>query len=1149
LFLVALPVCAQIDNGNITGRVTDPTGAVIAGAQVIVTQTAMNFETVTQTNEEGIYRAQSLRPGPYRITITATGFKRLVRENLELRMNETMAVNATLEVGAVTESVEVTASAALLETETSATGTVVVGDYFYRLPNYQRNVKGILYFTPGLTYSGFAYTGSMSNFHVNGLRTAYIGFFEDGMLGTIGDGMTTDTIINTIDDIKVLTSTLPAEYGTPAAISVVKKSGTNQLHGLISQFGRTRRMQHRKYFDKYRNSQTQPGWDKPPGLVFQQPDANISGPVYLPKLYNGKNKTFFMFAVQRLIEKQSKQQVSTVPNAAMLNGDFTFGGIGQPIYDPRTTRQLANGDWARDPFPDNIISRAQWSKVASKVLGMNPYLPPNVAGSMTTTGPSGNIMTAPMKIVAWENYSVRLDQQFTAKVKAYGTWTYNSRWERQPPWTVANPVFDFSQNKSMTKQHTASAGATWVISPTLISELRAGCYRYDIRTKSIAYMQDYAGLLGIPNLPKDTMPQIWPGGFTESLNVGGPNTNVQEVLTLKDDTTKVRGTHAFKWGYALVRYRQNSYGVGNPSGSFSYTGTAGLRTNGTALPNTGVTFAGFLVGAVSSVSYSRTLNSSLPRVWQHSFYFQDDWKILPSLTLNLGMRYSVESPPVQKYGLISIFDPNALDDSVYTNYTCPAGGCKGAWTHPKGARAYNWDLNRWDPRFGLAWHPLRRLVVRSGFGITHIDMRAGFLYTDELMSESTSQSQAPGNPSPLFMIDSGPPPIIYPPRRADGSVPFRGNPGGHSANIADPNMQGAYTMSWNLGLQYEMSRDYMLELQYKGSAQVRNSGAYNLNSRPFGLIPDPSGSGWLDLNLPQNAAYRNTWLNNPQVSRPWPAWGDINYQGNNGHLTHHEGTVKIEKRYSRGVNFLAFYTFGKTLDGNSLNPYLTWRLNKGRADWDQRHNFSGTMTYEVPLGRGRRWMNRGGWLNALIGDFDFVWTYTIVSGSPIGMSLSGANTQQYPGWMPNYGNLILNKVPELRDNWQDLGGDRFTQNNQNPMIACGTFQVGVGNDCFTYIPSFSIGTNGRNLWTRQRIIAATLSAAKDVQIKERLKFEFRFDFQNPFKWYNWDAPSTALNISSAANARSFGTTGVGSEMTTANYGGVPLMNITLALKW
>jgi hypothetical protein len=1154
VLMVTLPLCAQIDNGNITGRVTDPADAVIAKAQVTVTQTEMNFTTTLATNDEGMYRAPNLRPGPYRIVVVAPGFKRFVRDSVELRINNTLEVNAQLEVGATSESVEVKAAAELLETQTSSTGAIVEGDYFYDLPNFQRNIKASTFYTPGLTYDGLAYTGGMGNFHLSGLPSNTIGVFEDGALGTIGDGNSVDTIENTIDEIKVLTSTLPAEYGHSAggAISVVKKSGTNALHGLISEYGRTRRMQERKFFDLYQNSQIQPGWSKAPGLLSENPDANLNGPVYIPHIYDGRNKTFFLFAVQRYIEKQSKQQVSTVPSADELAGNFAFGGIGQVIYDPRSTTKDGSGNWHRTPFPNNYIPPAQWSSVATKVLGMNPYLPANVPGSITSSGPSQNIMTAPMKLVFWENYSVRIDQQVTSRIRAYATWTYNSRYQRQPPWTVASSFLDSTLNKGMQYQSTWSAGATWVPSGSLVNDFRASYYRLNINTASIAFQQNYAGQLGIAGLSKDAMPQIWPGGFTESLNVGGASSNIQEVFTVKDDVSKVWGAHAFKWGYELLRYRDDNWDQGNPDGTYSYTGSNGVNTNGTSISNTGNTFANFLLGGISSASFSTRLAANLPRSWQHSFYFQDDWKVSPTLTLNLGLRYNVETPGTQKYGLISVFNPTAPDTSKYTNYTC--NGCLGAFTHPAGAHPYNYDLTRFDPRAGLAWHPIRRMVVRSGFGMNHVDLRNSQVYTDEMMSNATSISQAPGNPTPLFYIGDGVPAFTYPALRADGSVPYAGNAGGHTANLVEQNLHAPYTLNWNLGIETELGKDYLLTTQYTGSAEVGILGSYDENTLPWGIIPNPNGSGTINLNDPANAAYRNTWLGNTQVSRPFNNWGSINVQGNDGHLTHHEGTIRIEKRYSKGLNFQAFYTFGKTLTGNAGNPYLNWGLNKSRASYDQTHNFTATMTYELPVGKNRRFMNRGGIPNMVLGGWNFVWTYTISSGAPLGVSIAGSpySSQQYPSFMPNYGNVVLLQDPSLRSNWQDLGTARYNQNTENSMINCGfdgSFVTNVGNSCMQVKGPFSIGNDNARLFDQQRIIAASASITKEIPLKERARLQLRLDYQNPFKWYNWGVPGTSLNISNVANSKTFGTVTPGNEATTAVYGGAPLMNATIAIKW
>ena len=1145
LFVVALPVWGQIDTGAVMGRVSDSSGAVVARAQVSIVQTETNFEALTQTNDEGMYRVQSLRPGPYRVTITAPGFKRSVREGLDIRVGDAQEVDATLEVGATSDSVQVTAAAPLLETQTSATGLSVEGQYFYSLPIYKRNVPWVLYFTPDVQYTAGPRGGGMN---VDGL-TASAAYFDDGVLGQ------SHTIENSVADIKVLTTTLPAEYGHSAggAISVVKLTGTNQLHGIASMFGRTRLMQQRKFFDMYRNSQVQPGFTAPLGMFFYQPDANFNGPVYIPKIYDGRNKTFFMIAWQRQIEKQSKQQLSTVPSPAELGGDFSFGGVGQAIYDPRSRTQLANGNWTATPFPNNFIPISNWSHVAQTVLALHPYGLPNVPGSLTATGPANNAYASIFKFYREQNWSVRLDQQFTPNVKAFLTWTYFQSTDHTPPYTVAkNSMFDPTQLPSKPTTTTPGAGVTWVISPSFMTDIRAGMNRSYTYSPSIAYNQNYASKLGIPNLPSVLMPQIWPGGFTEGLNVGGPSTSVNETLTFKDDTTKLYGQHAFKWGYDLLRNRSNSSSPGNVDGSFSYTGTSGLLTNGTSMPNTGNTFATFLIGAISSDSFNYNLMANLPRNWMHSFYVQDDWKIHPNLTLNYGVRYELETPPVQKYGQISIFNPTVPDTSQYTNYTCPAGGCLGAFTHPTGSYPYHMQTDRFDPRFGLAWHSTEKLVVRAGFAMSHADKGTGYLYTDELLTQSTSQAQAVGNPKPLFMLDNGPPAIVYPALRADGSVPFVGNPGGHSATINMQNMRASYTMTWNAGVQYQMQKDYLVEVRYTASAQVGFNGSYDTNSRPLGIIPDPSGNGYMNLSDPANAAYRNTWLSTTQYSRPWPAWGNLSIAGNTGHLTHHAGTVKLEKRYSKGLNFTAFYTLGKTLTGNAMNPYENWGLNKARPSYDQKHSFTGTMSYEIPIGKGRKWMNRGGLLNTLVGDFNFVWTYSIESGNPGGLGISGSSAQQYPSYMPTYGNVMLLKNPHLRDNWQDLGGDRFTQNNQNSMINCGfdgSFVLNWGDSCMVARPSFTNGTDGGNVWEVQRTIAASMSASKEVTIHERLKFQFRYDFQNPFKWYNLASPNSTLSINSVSNSKSFGTTSVGGEAVTTNYGGLPLMNITLAFKW
>src|SRR5581483_5335724 len=351
------------------------------------------------TNSEGLYRVQSLQPGTYRVTFEAAGFKRALQENIALRVGDVHAVDATMEIGAVTESVEVKAQSVLLETETSATGTVTEGDTLYKLALYQRYITNAMSIVPGLSVITTGGTSGLSAYNVGGQRNTGTGLFEDGVLGNDPiQGLTTvKPVENAVEEVKVLTGTLPAEYGHTAGgvITTVKKSGTNMLHGSASDYGRTRSMTHRQFFNLYTTAQPQPGAPNGVPSWFMQPDANVGGPIVIPKLYNGRNRTFFFFGYNKLIEKKTQAYTSVTPTPDELRGDFTFGGLGQPLYDPLTTRQNADGTWTRDPFPSRIIPQNRFDPASAKILSYNPWRPPNTPGSFSSTGPVSNFTYNP----------------------------------------------------------------------------------------------------------------------------------------------------------------------------------------------------------------------------------------------------------------------------------------------------------------------------------------------------------------------------------------------------------------------------------------------------------------------------------------------------------------------------------------------------------------------------------------------------------------------------------------------------------------------------------------------------------------------------------------------------------------------------------
>jgi len=1121
LALSVLPAFCQIGTSTITGRITDPTGAVVPGVQVTVVNPATNFKFSTQTNEQGIFRVQSLQPGLYRVTFQASGFKTVVRDNVDLRTGDTLAVNAALEVGAVAEQIEVTGRPPLLETETSATGTTVEGSTIYKLPIYQRWVNSTFQLTPGMTQSGYAWGGSLGGYHIAGQRASSIGYFEDGVNAQdqMSGSTNTNTIQNAIEEVKILTTALPAEYGHSAGgiMSVVKKTGTNSFHGMASDFGRTRSMTHRRFFDRCKTSQADQGC-VPQDSFFMQPDANGGGPVVIPGLYNGRNKTFWFVGYQKLIEKKANQFYQSTPTNEMKNGDFTMGGIGNPIFDPASTRKLADGTWVRDPMPGNIIPKTRFDPVAAKILSYDPWNAPNVSNaSLLATGPSNNLIYDEKSRTFYEWYSGRLDHQFSSNFKIYGSYSYDHNSGRGRPNIIKFRPFDGDQGNET--PHTAqnySIGGSYVFNPTTINDARVGYFRNRNDKRVPSYGQNWPQQLGIPNVPQDLMPAFGVYGLT----VSGPNRMIGETLSFRNDLTKIKGTHAFKMGYEVLRFRLNGIQSTYPSGNYNFASqTAGLQGNGNPVPRTGNDFAGFLMGYVGQATYTTQLTSWLPRSAVHSFYFQDDWKVTPTLTLNLGVRYSNESPFNTKYGKMTNFDPNATDDVT---------GLKGAFVHTSSPLSKR-DNNNFQPRLGMAWHPLRKWVVRAGFAVNTVDIKfpSSFGQFEEYIAQTNIQAP-PGDPSAVFRISAGPPTIPYL-IRADGTAPYRGtNYGSRSADMWDSNIRNPYVLNYNFGIQYELTSNYLLEISYQGSAGIGLLERWQLNTFPVNYaVNDP--------------VLLNKVFAAPQNYRPFTNFGDVLMRSNFGHSTYNSGTIKLEKRYSQGLTFITFYTFSKAIDsqdddnaGTGVAPIQSRALEKARAGYDRNHRFSGHTTYELPFGKGRRFLDRGGVWNVLFGGYEIAWVQSLETGNPLTFSFANSPYNYYPTFAgsrrPN-----VNGKPAIRDGWRDVGPDRFVTNNQIPVIAM---------DPFSYPAAFTPGNAGRNIVTGLPLVWSTCSAKKNFRLTERFNLQVRWDYNNVLKTFNFDPPTTTVDYQ---NPKSFGK--ISNDQRTANWGGMPLMDLTLQLSW
>jgi hypothetical protein len=1168
VLLLTMPVFGQ--TGIISGRITDPSGAVVPNAEIAVTQTDTNVDTPSQTNSDGLFRVPSLRPGPYKVSVTASGFKKQVRDGLTLRIGENLNVEMKIEVGAVVETVEVTNSLPLLDTQTSSTGQVMEGDYFYQLPNYQHWAKGVLYYTPQVSTTNAPWPGSLGNWSFNGGQNWQTAQFEDGILATSMDGGTSlNSVAVGIEEIKVISSAMPAEYGhaTSGAIIMVKKAGTNQLHGQGGELFKSTPMMHRRFFQLQTLQQQAKALGGTAATMFQMPDFVVSGPVYIPKVYNGKNRTFFQVGGSYHIDSSNNASSYHTPTAAMLAGDF--GAYSNKLYDPASTAgTYADKNLSRTIFPNNVIPTNRFSTMWNKIVANKPFREPQAGvGSVTATGPTGNIVTSGTGNYYNFTNQFRVDHNWTDRFRMMLSYSTGNQHQPQNNVNITYTPYDQYQTLTYTIQTTSALSATYTISPTLISETKVGIYRRTGNGRTRAG-NDYTYEIAktVPNLPSNVYLSPVSLGFptqgsngSNQLGVGTMSVGVNNNHQFNQDFTKVLGTHAFKFGYEWMWMNNVAHNISNPRLSLSFGGTNGLQGNGSGIPNTGgIGLADLMLGYVTSYNYNQQGASNLPVDSNHSFYIQDDWRVLPNLTLNLGVRYSNETPAHSKFpGQLSI-GSLTVPDNYYTSgsvpgvLTCPPGGCVGGWVQPKGF-LWNRDNNNFRPRFGLAWNVTPDTVIRAGAAMMTLDWNLGYNAQNEIGGQNF-YNQSVSNPAnvytPLFNINAGVPAFVSVQPNAQGQIATSASSPSNrpTINVYQSDYHNPYTLNWNVSVQRAIKKDYMLEVSYVGMHNVGFGGSYNWNSRPWATGLDANGSV-IDLSRPENWAYRAGWYNNSsgvngtQAYKVYPNLGGVNYNCNCVRMIYHSGTVKLEKRYSYGLSFLTFMTWQKGIQNAPGNLYQDNQLMRAVTGQTQKYRYVSSMTYELPFGKGKHWMSNGRLLDTLFGGYSFSWNFSVWAPTPMSTGYSNGtytnpvdgkvgSRQNYPSYEANPGSdMYLIGIPKLRDNWQDIGTNRFVQTAQNPMVTnCGTTPIlqpnGAtwGNQCVVVAPSFTRGNMPGNMWIAQRIIGANASMYKDFPIKERVKAQLRFDYYNPFKWFNWNMPNTTMSQTTPAT---FMTPGLG----------------------
>jgi len=995
------PGLAQVTTGTIVGTVSDA-GGVVPGATVTVRNVNRNTVATFITDETGSYTAPFLVPGTYAVEVEMQGFKKWVRSDLPIQVNQRARVDALLEVGTLEETTVVVASAPLLRTESSEVGAAVEEKAIRELPLNTRNFAALVYLVPGVTpgqanenlsgASTFNPRGA-SNFNALGHQANTNGWLIDGI---DNNEYTFNTVIVTpsvesVREFKVLTGVFSAEFGRGAGVvSVSTKSGTNDFHGTVFEFYRDDRFDARNYFAARAPA------PKPP-LDRNQFGGAIGGPVF-------RNRTFFFFDYAGLRETRGLAFVNTVPTAETRVGDFSnfrnAAGNLITIYDPLTTRlnpafdptrpvSATNPQYLRDPFPGNVIPANRINPVGLNVASIYPM--PNQPGNFN------NYVTTANRVSEDNNISVRADHRFGARDSVFVRYNYG-RFKLDAPQgqaqccleTPADAAARFDLGPYVagiqnTRLNTQGGGINYtrVLSNSLVNELRAGFARTVPFTFQSDFGRQAATSLGIQGI-----------NITE-FTTGLPNLNIQDFTGLsggpaflpvnpkqthwqvENSLNWVNGRHSMKFGYRLVdRYA-------SPFTNTDTRSTLTFNRNFTNNPvnNQGGTgLATLLVGYMTSAARGFLLEPYHLRTQEHGLYVQDDIKVSNRLTFNAGVRYEIFTSPTEEDNRIVNFD--------LANLRLIYAGEEGA----SDAVNLKTRKNNVAPRLGLTYLLTRdaRTILRGGYGISYFPLApsASNLLGQQVpytISQNVNPEVNPTNFGALRSIDNPFPPIqpVKPRTTAELNA---ANPRvlGHGFENETPSAQ-----QWHLSVERQLFGPLVAEIGYVGSAGKHLVFCYNPNE------VQPGTGSQASRRLLQPLANVNTIVQCDPRNRS----------------TYHGLQARVNQRYTNGFQLLFSYTWGKALDyggsaasggGQTGGPQTVTNLNagKGPSGFDVRHRAVISSVYELPWGPNRPWLNQGGLLAAIVGGWQTSTIVTGTTGRPFNVSLAVGVNNGAPSW-PN----------------------------------------------------------------------------------------------------------------------------------------------------
>ena len=1135
---------------TVTGRVTDPNGLAVPGATIMVLNTQSGELAVGVTTGEGVYTIPFLRPGVYDISAELAGFRKVVQPKVQLEVGQTRAVNFELALGAVAEAILVTGESPLLESSRADRGMVIDNARITELPLNARNPFMLSYLSPGITYNGPAIyqrpfdNGAIADWSINGGQNRNNEFLLDGAPNNSiqgGNNIAYVPPVDAVQEFKIVTNSYDAQYGRTAGgvINVSLKSGTNTWHGAIYEFARRKAFDSNEYFFKVRNQEK-------PDHKLDQYGGQIDGPVRIPGLYDGRNKTFFMFNYEGYKEATPNPTTYTVPDEAQLRGDFSNLRDSQgrliTIYDPRTGR-LEGNQWVRDPFPGNIIPPDRIDPMARRLSQY--FLRPNSTPPPGADPWRSNFVFAPnLAYDDFRNIASKVDQNIGASTRMFFRYAYNKRTEtRYTNGITSGPAQD-GQLPLERLNHTGVADWVRTVGATLVLNMRSGLNQYLELSRSDPGLSFNPSELGFPaalvnQLPNKVFPRINVTDY-QAIGRAGRNSETTTVFSAQPNFSWVKGAHNVRGGLDMRMTWYTREINGNLFVlSFDRRFTQRVFNSGDAL--SGNSIASFLLGAASG----GTIDNNFYPTFRWNYYapwVQDDWQVTRRLTLNLGLRWDLNSPVFEEADRLNVaFNRDVvnsvssrIDQQRFPGYQV-RGGLEFANVDGNPRYPYQYDKNNIQPRLGFAYLFGDRTVLRGGYGLYYINVVGisdsnGFGISTPLITtldDNRTSTYPLSNP-----FSQG---IAQAPGSALGLETFLGrNPSFSNRDFVNP-----YVHQFSLGIQRELPWRTTVELSYVGSRTRQEQNRWGgFNEPPLSL------RNRCDVTQGGVAAFCNELLPNPfyqvpgfegttrftsptlsryELSRPFPQFtGMTELDRNDGRIWYNSLQLFINKRVSDGISLAGTYTLSRMIEENgggnqiggtgTTNPTLSdvdRIVQRSDYESDRRHRVTISGVYHLPFGRERRFLtNAPALLDAIAGGWEVAGMWLFNSGRPWGLPGNVFYVKDAKIENVDYGARVIRAVQNCVAQMSDTG-----------VVTMLSYSVAAGctEPNFIVRPNYTPRTTAfrDNDIRRPPFYQFDLNFAKTTRLTSTVRLQVRFELFNVLNQVNYDQTNYENNTTNA----------------------------------